>query len=144
MNMPLTPKKLYKNQIIVLQEGKKNLTGAKQYIQDNYGRLDEYCDIVIGVGNNDVDSFSVEALLKLGSLLNTIKTLLPDTNVHILQALPRFQDSNYNRKIVRYNAGLYTLETENIMIITNNEIRERDQTNLLMTIFIFHKLEKML
>ena len=105
--------------------------GAKKYIEENYGTMDCYSDLIIAVGNNDIDSqSSVEnVLIEMGALVNLVESLLGDVKIHILQALPRPQNNVYNKKMRRYNGGLYSLESDIVNIITNNEIGERDSEN---------------
>lgn len=90
--------------------------------------MDLYSDIIIAVGNNDIDSNSSveEILLEMGALINIIDSLLADVSIHILQALSRLQMGACNKKMMCFNGGLYPLESEKVNIITNTEIGERD------------------
>lgn len=104
----LVPDKIYKWQdvgITVLEKNKKNIEGATEFIQ----RLDKPKHLLLGVGGNDLTTKPVEQVIdEMNSLVCSIA---PGIQVHLLPALERVGNSEYNQKARRYNKLLATSHT---------------------------------
>ena len=60
-------------------------------------------------------------------MLKPVKNyLVPNNNIHVIPALPRQRNAEYNRKFYRCNGLLYGMEANRINIVSNNDILERD------------------
>lgn len=117
-------KKMYRDEkvkAVVLE--KKNIQGAKEYINNNYKNIPKHEEIIIAVGSNDLHHKEVDTVIEdIESLVNLLNLKLPDNPVSVLPAFIRLGQRDFNRKVRKYNCKLLDLEQHcKINIIENTD-----------------------
>lgn len=122
-------KKLYKNKVVeikILDNGKKNLAGAKEFINkaDTVGK-----QTILLVGSNDIaEKAAPDVLQEVHNLCDTFKTKFPNGCLNIVPPLPRADNEQYNKEASMLYNKLNQVCCDNISIIRNDEINSSDHS----------------
>ena len=106
--------KMYKNmevKINVLGQGQKNIKGARSHISQQY--FTEHDHIIVGVGSNDLTNrhpdWCINEHDEMELLIKDLRLQIPESNIHILPAFERLNNSPFNQDASTYNEKLKLL-----------------------------------